>query len=215
MKTVSIVALFLGAFTFACGGSSKDAEMPSTGQEAEESAVTPPKNPAPPFTLSDAEGKSYSLKDYAGKIVVVEWFNPGCPFVKYAYGKGPLASMARDYSQKDVIWLTVNSGAEGKQGALVADNTAAAKTWNMSAPILFDKTGDVGKSYGAKTTPHIWVIDRTGDIVYQGALDNAPMGEAQGTYQNYVRDALDAVLAGKPVKLSETTPYGCSVKYGS
>ncbi len=215
-KTVFLASLL----AIGCGGSEKSVETPVPQENMEQQAVTPPPstpaNPAPSFTLPDQNGKNVSLSDYSGKVVVLEWFNPGCPFVKYAYGeKGPLRKMAKDYEGKGVVWLRVNSGAAGKQGASMADNKKAAKDWGINS-ILIDSSGQTGQAYGAKTTPHIWVIDQQGNIAYKGALDNAPMGEAQGgTYTNYVGQAIDAVLAGQPVTQNETTSYGCSVKYGS
>jgi peroxiredoxin len=214
MKIASLFVVCL--FAAACGGADKAIEQPTTPDTMENpQSMTTPANPATAFTLPDMNGDSVSLSDYTGKVVVLEWFNPGCPFVKYAYSKGPLKTMASDYMNKGVVWLTINSGAPGKEGAAMPDNKKAYKNWNMSSTLLFDTSGTVGQSYGAKTTPHMWVINQQGNIVYQGALDNAPMGESKEPYQNYTQMALDAVLAGQPVQNSMTTSYGCSVKYGN
>lgn len=132
--------------------------------------------PAPAFTLPDTDGKQVSLSDFAGKTVVLEWFNPDCPFVKYAHGEGPLATMAAEQAKGEVVWLAINSGADGKQGAGAERSKQAAAEWKMEHPILIDADGAVGHAYGAKTTPHMYVIDTAGKLVYAGALDNAPLG---------------------------------------
>jgi peroxiredoxin len=136
--------------------------------------------PAPGFSLPDLDGKTVSLADFAGKTVVLEWFNPDCPFVKYAHTEGPLAAMAVEQSEAGVVWLAINSGAPGKQGAGVERNREAAAEWKMSHPILLDEDGKVGHAYGATTTPHMFVIDGAGKLVYAGGLDNAPLGRVDG-----------------------------------
>jgi peroxiredoxin len=170
---------------------------------------------APAFTLTGLDGTAVSLADYAGKVVVLEWFNPGCPFVEYAHGEGPLKDQAKRRAADGVVWLAINSGAPGKQGAGVDTNQSAVADWGMAYPVLLDESGAVGRQYEAKTTPHMYVIDARGTLVYRGALDNAPLGEVDGAVVNYVDAALDALLAGKPVATAETKSYGCSVKYGS
>ena len=174
---------------------------------------------APDFTLKDLGGKEFKLSSYKGKVVVLEWFNPGCPFVKKSHGQGSLVDTAKRHAKKGVVWLAINSGAAGKQGADVAMNTEAAKKWGMAHPILRDESGTVGKSYGATNTPNMFVIDKTGKVVYAGAIDNSPDGEGKsakdGKLVNYVDAALDDVAAGRAVKTAVTKPYGCSVKYGS
>ncbi len=171
--------------------------------------------PAPEFSLTDLEGKPHKLSDYRGKTVVLEWFNPGCPFVKYAHGEGPLKDMAATYTGKGVVWLAINSGAPGKQGHGREANTAAKAEWNMGHPILLDETGEVGHTYGAAKTPHTYVVDPEGKLVYRGALDNAPIGtvDGGGEHMNYLANALDALAAGKPIEQADVAPYGCSVKY--
>jgi peroxiredoxin len=171
--------------------------------------------PAPAFTLKDVGGKSVSLSDFKGKRVVLEWFNPGCPFVKHAHGKGPLKDQARKAMDKGVVWLAINSGAPGKQGAGKEVNAQSQKDWAMPNPILLDEAGDVGRRYGAKTTPHMFVIDEKGVLVYRGGIDNAPLGEAEGPVVNHVDAALGDLAAGRKVARPEAKPYGCSVKYGS
>ena len=179
-------------------------------------AVDSAATPAPDFTLEDLDGRSVTLSELRGKIVVLEWFNPGCPFVKYAHGKGPLATLAAQHSAKGITWLAINSGAKGKQGHGIETNRKAAAEWKMTHPVLIDEDGVVGKAYGAKTTPHMFIVDAKGTLVYRGGLDNSPLGEApEGGRIDYVSQALEAVGAGRSVGQAETKPYGCSVKYGS
>jgi peroxiredoxin len=137
--------------------------------------------PAPAFTLPSVAGETISLADYAGKTVVLEWFNPDCPFVKYAHDEGgPLASLGNEQSKAGIVWLAINSGASGKQGAGVERNKQAQADWKLEHPILIDEDGKVGRTYGAQTTPHMFVIDPAGKLIYAGALDNAPLGRVDG-----------------------------------
>jgi len=168
--------------------------------------------PAPAFKLKGFDGKEVSLAGLKGKIVVLEWMNFECPFSRYHYEtKTTMANLAKKYKSKDVVWLAVNS----TNHTTAAKNIAYAKKQKIPFPILNDIPGKVGKAYGAKTTPHIIVIDKAGYIAYNGAIDNAPLGKVpQGQeYVNYVADALDAVIAGKAVTTPQTKPYGCTVKY--
>ncbi len=175
--------------------------------------------PAPDFTLTDLNGKSVHLKDYLGKTVVLEWFNPDCPFVRYAHTKGPLKDMGARYARRGVVWLGINSGAQGKEGAGLERNQAAVKEYTLPYPILIDEKGTVGRAYGARSTPHMFVIDHKGVLIYRGAIDNAPLGEVNAGAQevtNYVDAALAFIdqPAGKTLKANDTKAYGCSVKYG-
>lgn len=174
---------------------------------------------APDFSLKDLDGKDVKLSDFKGKTVVLEWYNPECPFVKNSHTKGSLVDTAKRHTEKGVVWLAVNSGAPGKQGTGVEKNKASLDTFKLSHPVLLDEDGSVGKAYGAKHTPHMFVIDGEGKLVYKGAIDNSPDGEGGsptgGKLVNYVDAALEALAAGKPVQVSETEAYGCSVKYGS
>lgn len=174
---------------------------------------------APDFALKDLGGKEVKLASYKGKIVVLEWINPGCPFVKRSHTVGSLVDDARRQTQAGVVWLAINSGSSGKQGADVAANAEAAKAWSLTHPILRDETGSVGKAYGATNTPNMFVIDKTGKVVYAGAIDNSPDGEGKsapgGKLVNYVDAALSDLAAGRAVQTAVTRPYGCSVKYGS
>ncbi len=170
--------------------------------------------PAPDFTLLAADGKTVKLSDFKGKHVVLEWFNPECPFVKAAHDTGPLKDLAARTTSTGVVWLAINSGAAGKQGFGAEANTRAAEQWKLTHPILLDETGAVGHAYGASNTPHLYVVDDKGLLVYRGGLDNAPMGEPDGgTRIAYLEDALAALTAGKPVTAAETKAWGCSVKY--
>ncbi len=170
--------------------------------------------PAPDFTLTDLAGKKHDLSNYKGKTVVLEWFNPGCPFVVAAHEKdGVLQTMAKEYAAKGVVWLAVNSSAVGRQGHGKATNSKAAKKWKMDHPILVDEKGSVGKAYGAKTTPHMFVVNKAGKLVYKGAPDNAPYGNPSGSLEPYLANALADVAAGKKVRKSSTKAWGCSVKY--
>ncbi len=174
---------------------------------------------APEFTLKDLDGKNVKLSSFKGKVVVLEWFNPGCPYVKKSHTVGSLIDTAKKHTAKGVVWLAINSGAVGKQGHEPRMNAEAAKTWAMTHPILRDVDGAVGKAYGATNTPHMFVIDKKGVVAYAGAIDNSPDAERKsaegGTLINYVDAAVEAVTAGKAVKTAQTKAYGCGVKYGS
>ncbi|MDP8223804.1 MAG: thioredoxin family protein [Candidatus Lernaella stagnicola] len=163
---------------------------------------------APDFTLPDQNGKAHKLSDYQGKIVVLEWTNADCPFVKRHYKADTMEKLAAKYQGNDVIWLAVNSSH--------FINAEEAKTWQQSQgldyPILLDPDGRVGQTYRARTTPHLFVVDASGTLVYDGAIDDSPHG-MMGPDVNYVANAVDSLLAGQPVSPSKTRPYGCSVKY--
>lgn len=171
---------------------------------------------APDFTLTDTDGRTVKLSDFRGKNVVLEWFNPGCPFVKRNHGEGTLKALGNDEAKKGTVWLAINSSAAGKEGAGKDANVAAKSQWAMGYPVLLDENGTVGKAYGATATPHMFVIDKDGKLVYRGAIDNAPDGDPRGgAYENYVGEALQNLRDGKPVAKPETKAYGCSVKYAS
>jgi hypothetical protein len=168
--------------------------------------------PAPDFDLEGIDGQRVKLSALRGRTVVLEWFNPGCPFVQHAHGAGgALETLAA--SHPEVTWLAINSGAAGKEGAGKDASAAGAAQWKMAHPVLLDPTGATGRAYGAKTTPQMAIIDPQGTLVYAGAIDNAPLGKVEGARVNYVERALGELAAGKPVTTAETKPYGCSVKY--
>lgn len=166
---------------------------------------------APAFTLKDQSGKDVSLADYKGKIVVLEWFNDGCPYVQRHYTGGNMNHFASKYADKGVVWLAINS----TNGKTAADNEKIAAEWKIDRPILLDADGQVGHAYGAKTTPDMFVIDKAGKLVYTGAIDNVRSTDADDNAKasNYVAKALDDLLAGKAVGEPETKSYGCGVKY--
>lgn len=172
---------------------------------------------APDFTLPAADGGEKALSSFAGKIVVLEWHNKGCPFVKKHYGSGNMQALQKEYTGKDVVWLSINSSAEGKQGYETAAEALETVKAEGAAPthVLLDPKGMVGKLYGAATTPHMYVIDKEGKLAYAGAIDDNASAEPEDakTAKNYVRAAVDALQAGKPVEVSSTKSYGCGVKY--
>jgi peroxiredoxin len=164
---------------------------------------------APNFTLPDTAGNDVSLSDFEGRIVVLEWLNPDCPFVKRHYKAGTMKKLATTYGEEGVVWLTINS-----TNYMDAAANAKFKAENeLPYTILVDQSGEVGHLYGAKTTPHMYIIDGDGQLVYIGAIDDDPRGNKGEPVVNYVVVALDEVTAGKAVTTAETKPYGCSVKY--
>jgi peroxiredoxin len=173
--------------------------------------------PAPDFALKDLDGKEVRLSSFKGKVIVLEWFNPACPFVKNAHTKGSLKEAAKRHTQAGVVWLAINSGAPGMKGHGVDTNREAAKTFAMEHPVLLDEAGEVGRKYGATNTPHMMVIDESGLLVYRGAIDNSPDGEGEsptgGKLVSYVDAALGDLKAKKPIATTETKAYGCTVKY--
>lgn len=172
---------------------------------------------APDFTLTDANGNTHQLSDFAGKTVVLEWTNHECPFVKKHYGAENMQNQQAKWTGEDVVWLSINSGAPGKQGHV--DGAGALQVINKydakQSAYLLDASGDVGRSYAAKTTPHMYVIDGEGTLRYAGAIDSIPSADqgdiAEAT--QYVDVALAQLAAGQPVGTAVTQPYGCSVKY--
>jgi peroxiredoxin len=176
--------------------------------------------PAPDFTLVDMAGKTHRLSDYTkeGKIVVLEWFNPGCPFVVKFYNNElttkPTHAMAEKFKDQKVVWLLVNSTHTGHRD--FATNAVKVKEWEVKHPVLMDSEGKVGKMYSARTTPHMFIVHRDGTLAYQGAMDSnrgaSPAGPGDQVV-NYVEQALTQLVAGETVTTAETRPYGCSVKY--
>jgi peroxiredoxin len=182
---------------------------------------TPPKvnSAAPDFSLTDSKGKTHSLGEYKGKYVVLEWFNPECPFVAKHYGSGNMQKLQQEYTGKGIVWLSIDSSAPGKEGSLTADQAEKKLSeWKTKqTALLLDPEGKAGHAYASKNTPTMVIINPEGKVVYYGAIDNKatpnPADIASST--NYVKVALDESLAGKPVSTTTTKPYGCSVKYNN
>jgi peroxiredoxin len=225
IRTLTLVALLAGLPAVATAGLNapqgegpkKDvpADKKAERQEAKEEKKEEKKaaeigKPAPDFTLKDLDGKTVKLADYKGKTVVLEWFNPDCPAVIAAHGGGTLKDMAANATKDpSVVWLAINSGGEGKQGHAVEANKKRVEEWKIGNPILRDESGEVGKAYGAKTTPHMFIVDAKGMLAYRGAPDNAPNGKPEGDkVVNHVEAALAELKAGKAVTMSSTRSYG-------
>jgi peroxiredoxin len=179
-------------------------------------ASATPGSPAPGFTLTDLSGKPVNLADYKGKTVVLEWHNFACPFVQKHYRSGNMQSLQKKYGN-DVVWLAVNSTAKTASDYMEPGIVSKQLQEFQAQPAryLMDAEGNVGMAYGAKTTPHMYIIDGTGKVVYNGAIDDKKstnVADVKGA-KNYVAAALDELKAGKPVTVAATTPYGCSVHY--
>ena len=175
--------------------------------------------PAPDFTLEAADGETHSLSDFEGKYVVVEWLNFECPFVGKHYGSGNMQMLQEKYTEKGVVWLSIVSSAPGKQGYYPPEEMIEQKkkhNGNMTA-ILMDPDGEIGKTYGATVTPHMYVINPDGELVYRGGIDDKPTtdeADIEGA-TNYVDRALTAVMNGEEVSPKQAKPYGCTIKYAS
>jgi len=172
---------------------------------------------APDFSLPDAAGKTHRLSDYKGKYVVLEWFNPECPFVKKHYGSGNMQRLQAEYTGKGVVWLTIDSNAPGFEGNISPEQAQkVTKDWNTKqTALLLDPDGKVGRAYNAHNTPDMVVINPDGKIIYEGAIDSkaSPNPADIPSSTNYVKVALDESMNGKAVSTANTRPYGCSIKY--
>jgi len=166
---------------------------------------------APQFSLQDQNGKTVSLSDYAGKVVVLEWTNPQCPVVQRHNAAKTMTTLQKQYTPQDVVWLGINSTHDVTN----VEDLAWANEQGISWSILNDASGVTGHAYGAKSTPGMFVIDKTGKLVYRGAIDNDPSGDMTTGKINYVAQALDEVLTGKPVSVPQTKSYGCGVHYAN
>lgn len=206
MKSIFKLVGILLLFTLILGFSVTPAAV---GQQVDEAA--------PEFTLMASDGNEHSLSDFEGQVVVLEWLNHDCPFVRKFYGAGEMQRLQETYTDEGVVWLSIISSAPGKQGHLspAGINEAIEEHGSRQTAVLIDEDGDVGRSYNARTTPHMFVIDAEGILRYDGAIDDQPSANPatiEGA-ENYVVQALDAVLNGNEVALGTTRPYGCSVKY--
>ncbi len=171
---------------------------------------------APDFTLPSVAGEEHSLSQYEGKIVVLEWINYDCPFVRKFYNPGVMQKWQNEATEKGIVWLSICSSAPGTQGNFSHEEwQRRIAAHEVKIPVLLDESGDVGRAYGAQTTPHMYVINPEGYIVYQGAIDSIRSTSADDIEKadNYVRAAIKAVLAGEEVEVAKTRAYGCSVKY--
>jgi peroxiredoxin len=198
-----VVAIALASFSIAGDKAGKHGDKHGSG-------VATIGAPAPQFSLQDQNGKMHALADYSGKLVVLEWFNEECPVVVRHYKADTMNSLASKYAAKDVVWLAINS----TNGKTNDSNKAAAAEWKIDRPILNDSTGQVGHLYGAKTTPHMYIINKDGTLAYMGGIDNDDRGN-KADRVNYVDKALSELLAGNSVSEPQSRPYGCSVKYAS
>lgn len=173
---------------------------------------------APDVSVTDSKGNAHSLSQYKGKYVVLEWFNPECPFVKKHYGSGNMQKLQAEFTGKGVVWLTIDSSAPGTEGSLTPEqaNKTMADWKTHSTALLLDSDGKAGRAYGAKNTPHMFVVNPEGNVIYEGAIDSkaSPNPADIPSSTNYVKAALDESMAGKSVSTPNSRPYGCSVKYG-
>ena len=203
---VAIVVALVAAVVFVACGARAEGEATAAKKEP---AVG---GPAPGFALTDLQGKVHKLADYRGKVVVLEWFNPNCPFSRRHAEQGTMTSLAT--AHPDVVWLAINSTAKD-QGDFLPPPAQSRYTseHHIAYPVLYDTDGAVGHAYEAHTTPHMFVIDEQGKLVYRGAIDDDPYGRHAQGRKNYVEAALVAHKAGRPANPASTTPYGCSVKY--
>jgi hypothetical protein len=176
-----------------------------------------PGDMAPAFSLPGSDGKAHALADYAGKFVVLEWTNDGCPFVRKHYGSGNMQSLQKDATAQGAVWLTMVSSAPGKEGHVTAARAAQLTQERHASPtvVLLDESGNTGRAYGAKTTPHMFIVDKAGKVIYAGGIDSIASADADDlkSATPYVKVALGEALAGKPVSQASTRPYGCSIKY--
>jgi peroxiredoxin len=172
---------------------------------------------APDFTATDSNGKTHHLSDYKGKYVVLEWHNQGCPYTRKHYDSGNMQHLQKEWTARGVVWFTVISSAPGTQGYVTAgeENQYVRKIKASPTAVLLDPDGALGHLYAARTTPHMYIIDPRGTLIYNGAIDDHPTSDAAdiASSRNYVSSALEAAMTGKPVTDPATRPYGCSVKY--
>lgn len=177
-----------------------------------------PGQPAPAFALTDVNGKPVRLDALRGKFVVLEWNNPSCPFVRKHYDSGNMQSLQQRFTERNVVWLTINSTAASNSEYLSPAQLAAWMKQNSGAPtaLLLDSDGSVGRAYGARATPHMYVIDPNGVVAYAGAIDDIRSADPADVKRarNYVASALEEALAGQPIRTPSTPAYGCSIKYG-
>jgi peroxiredoxin len=206
--------LLLALLACAAGGTPPDRANPTPFGDAPPAAVAQPGAPAPVFTATDLAGGTVDLARLRGQVVVLEFFNPECPFVSYAHGDGTLAQRPATWAARGVQWIPVNSNKAGAQGSGVDVNARAAKRWDLPRPVVLDESGAIARAYGAKVTPSLAVIDPDGTLVYVGGHDDAPLGEAPGGAPKvWVDDVLGALAAGQPAPFSRQKAQGCTIKF--
>lgn len=209
----TLVAALLVAFV-----PHNDASTPESAPNAASADATVGEA-APNFTLQGTDGETYTLADLEGKTVVLEWLNFGCPYVQKHYGSGNMQALQEKYTEQGVVWLSVVSSAEGKQGYYPPEemNAKNAEHGGQQTAILMDTSGEVGQMYGAQTTPHMYIINPDGTLIYKGGIDDKPTTDEADieTATNYVDMALSAALNGEEVPVKTAPPYGCSVKYAA
>lgn len=216
----SVLALFCLLALAACQADAPDAPAPEAPAEPAAQAATSPEpgSAAPPFALVSTSGDTLHLADYAGRTVVLEWLNYDCPFVGKHYGGQAMQRLQTESADEGVVWLSVVSSAPGEQGYFepAAMDARTAREGGKQTAVLLDPKGTVGRAYGARTTPHMFVIDGDGAVVYNGAIDDQPSTDRATLdgARNYVADALAAVREERAPETTRTQPYGCSVKYG-
>ena len=205
---VGATLLLTAAFAFGFGSAREHAQTRTTNAGVGDEA--------PAFKLVDLDGQEHTLEQYTkeGKTVVLEWFSPSCPFVRKHYREDTMTmvKLQEEFKDEEVVWIRVNSAHAKHPSASVDLNKETAQKWEITTPILMDPEGTTGRAYGAKRTPEMFIVDDQGIIVYHGAIDNDRGAQSAGK-ENYVRNALDAVLAGKEVPQPKTKAYGCSIKY--
>jgi len=217
LSLFALLALVAGMFAIAIPPSEAEADGPaSTAPPAMDATVG---EPAPDFTLQGTDGETYTLSDLQGQFVVLEWLNFGCPYVQKHYGSGNMQALQEKYTEQDVVWLSVVSSAEGKQGYYppAEMNAKNAEHGGQQTAILMDTSGEVGRMYGARTTPHMYIVNPESTLIYKGGIDDKPTTDEADIEPatNYVAMALDAALNSEAVPVEATPPYGCSVKYAA
>ena len=218
MTRLSLLACAAAALTLAACNQAEAPTTPTTETAATETTAAPGQpQMAPAFTLVDSEGTERSLADFRGKTVVLEWTNEGCPYVQKHYSAGAMQALQRDAVADGVVWLTIISSEPGAQGYVEGEEARAWKTRNNAGAshLLLDPTGEVGKAFGAVTTPDMRVIDGEGRILFTGGIDDRPTNKVEDLEgaNNFVRAALTDIEAGRPVQTAFAQPYGCSIKY--
>ena len=212
MRLVTVL-LSLAFFT-ACTPS---VTLPDPGVVIQPGAVATVGALAPDFSLGATDGQVHKLSEARGQVVVLEWFNPDCPFIQEAHGKGALETRPASLAAEGVRWIPINSNTTGATGSDPGQNAAAVSRYALPGPVWMDPTGAVGRAYGASTTPHLFVIDAQGVLIYVGAPDNAPLGQLSGgeARVDYLGDAVRAAKEGTPPTTPRTKAWGCTVKYGA